>query len=187
VRAQADAAAPGIETAFTSRATDEPDESVVYEHFSLRAPDLLAPGLRGALESYFESWHPLFPFLNGAYVLSAYEAGVAAAMAGSNGPAFPLSPAESLALTAVFKAIVAIGDPTGSVGRAGFPRLSSTSQATMLAHLVLGACQGGSINDLFAIQALVALMLFMYLSRRLRPAMHLSGTVTSKLGSHRPS
>ncbi|BEJ13085.1 hypothetical protein CspHIS471_0302590 [Cutaneotrichosporon sp. HIS471] len=187
VRAQADAAAPGIEQAFTSRAADEPDESVVYEHFSLRASDLLAPGLRASLESYFESWHPLFPFLDGAYVLSAYEAALTAATTRPDGPAFPLSPAESLALTAIFKAIVAIGDD-GTAARAGFPRLASTSQATMLGHLVLGACQGGSINDLFAIQALVALMLFMYLSRRLRPAMHLSGTVTKlafEAGLHR--
>lgn len=190
VRAQADVAcSPGIEQAFTSRAADEPDESAIYEHFSLRATDLLAPGVRGALEAYFETWHPLFPFLDGAYVLSAFESGLGRAVASTAGlgdPAFQLAPAESLVLSAIFKAIVAIGDADGSVGRAGFPRLTSTSQATMLAHLVLGACQGGSVNDLFAIQALVALMLFMYLSRRLRPAMHLSGTVTSERPSSIP-
>ncbi|CAK9783651.1 hypothetical protein CC85DRAFT_84994 [Cutaneotrichosporon oleaginosum] len=188
VRAQADAGAPAIETAFTSRAADEPDETDIYQHFSLRASDLLATGLRAALENYFEAWHPLFPFLDGAYILSAFESGVLSAMEGSESPVFSRSHAESLALTAVFKSIVAIGDTDGAVTRAGFPRLSSTSQATMLAHLVLGACQGGSISDLLAIQALVALMLFMYLTRRLRPAMHLSGTVTKlafEAGLHR--
>lgn len=145
--------------------------------------------MREALESYFETWHPLFPFLDGAYVLSAFEMSVNRSLAASGGGgaaqelvalAFQLAPGEGLVLSAIFKAIVAIGDAGGSVGRAGFPCLTSTSQATMLAHFVLGACQGGSVNDLFAIQALVALMLFMYLSRRLRPAMHLSGTVTSE-------
>lgn len=179
VRAQADVAAPGIEQAFTSRAVDEPDESVVYDQFCLRAQDLLVPGLWDAVESYFENWHPLFPFVDGPYFLAAYDAGVAAAMAGSEGPAFSLPPAESLALTAIFKVVVAIGDTDSAIATAGFPLVSSTSQATMLGHLVLSACQGGSLNDLFAIQALLGLMLYMYLSRRLRPAMHLSGTVTS--------
>ncbi|GMK58087.1 hypothetical protein CspeluHIS016_0501190 [Cutaneotrichosporon spelunceum] len=183
----ADAAALGIEQTLASRAADEPDESLLYEHLSLRASDLLVPGLRAALESYFESWHPLFPFLDGAYVLSSYEAAVTAAAAGTGGQVFPAPPAEGLALTAIFKAIVAIGD-NGAAARAGFPLLTSTSQATMLSHLVLSACQGGSIDDLFAIQALVALMLFMYISRHLRPAMHLSGTVTKlafEAGLHR--
>lgn len=138
--------------------------------------------MREALEAYFETWHPLFPYLDGAFVLDAYERAVATAVGGSNpnALAFQIPPAENLVLSAIFKAIVAIGDVDGKVAQAGFPGLVSTSQTTMLSHLVLGACQGGSVNDLFAIQALVALMLFMYLSRRLRPAMHLSGTVTSE-------
>jgi hypothetical protein len=38
------------------------------------------------------------------------------------------------------------------------------------------------VNDLFALQSLLAIQLYLYASRALRPAMHMSGTLVSESG-----
>ncbi|WWD08208.1 hypothetical protein V865_006319 [Kwoniella europaea PYCC6329] len=206
---------PGIEDAFIHRNHDEPrsDETALYEIYLLRSKDMLEEELlRTRLNRYFALWHPLFPFLDGAYLLQCFNNSVKLAeihkMVQSSDPdsrdngitydqisAFEgLTPEQSLALTTIFLAIFTIGglglDETESnVNSASkIPTIHSTSQATMLGHLVVGACQNSRINDLFGIQALLAMELLFYVKRTYRPAMHLSGVITKlayEAGLHR--
>lgn len=182
---------PGIEEAFIARNdADVPhsDDALFYSHFALKAADLVQAGRgRDALERYFSTWHPLFPFLDGGYIIDLFEcaAGRAARTdpASSETLAFPdLKIEEAMLLSAIFLAIFAIADMGGDdqlSHRPELPRLQSSTQATLLSSLIVGACQNGAVSDTLAIQALVAIMLYFYLSRTLRPAMHLSGIVAS--------
>ncbi|OCF76399.1 hypothetical protein I204_02094 [Kwoniella mangroviensis CBS 8886] len=206
---------PGIEDAFIHRNNDEPrsDETALYDIYLLRSKDMLEEDLlRTRLNRYFAIWHPLFPFLDGAYLLQCFNNSLKLAeihkMVQSNDPdkrddgltfdqisAFEgLTPEQSLALTTIFLVIFTIGglgiDETGSnVDSASkIPTIHSTSQATMLGHLVVGACQNSRIPDLFGIQALLAIELLLYVRRTYRPAMHLSGVITKlayEAGLHR--
>ena len=144
--------------------------------------------LRGRLNEYFTAWHPLFPFLDGAYILQCFNDAVSISNSVAVQPdgtrpvrlAFEgRKEGESLVLSAIFMAVFTIG---GIDYVAGLTLLMGASHATMLAHLILGACQNSSINDLFAIQGLIAIGLFLYTRRILRPAMHLTGTLTSEHG-----
>lgn len=101
-----------------------------------------------------------------------------------------LSAQEGLVLSAIFLAVCSLGglgaeapntsdiENHGTVTKC--PRIMSPSHASTLAHLVVSATQDGKVNDLFALQAILALQLYLYASRALRPAMHLSGILTSK-------
>lgn len=97
-----------------------------------------------------------------------------------------LSAQEGLALSAIFLAVCSLGAllfsdfENGGIGITTFPCIASPSHASTLAHLVVGATQDVKVNDLFAIQAVLALQLYLYATRALRPAMHLSGILTSK-------
>jgi hypothetical protein len=103
-------------------------------------------------------------------------------------PAFlGLSSEEGLLLSATFLSIFALGGlddasasdnllPCASLS----PRLQSPSHATKLAHQIIEIIQTAKVNDLFALQALLAIQLYLYASRALRPAMHMSGTLISK-------
>lgn len=195
---------PGIEEAFIARNNEAPrHDDLFYDPFILKARDLRdAPAIRTALTRYFSTWHPLFPFLDGAYIIECFEnavqgAGIGLGMAGDvgpgvdpNAPAFPgLTVEEGMVLTAIFMALLAIADldaPPTSNADSYLPRLQSSTQANLLANLVFTAVQNSAVNDLFAIQALIAIMLYFYVSRTLRPAMHLSGTVSSTLGHTSP-
>nr|XP_019008172.1 uncharacterized protein I206_06727 [Kwoniella pini CBS 10737]OCF46953.1 hypothetical protein I206_06727 [Kwoniella pini CBS 10737] len=201
---------PGIEDAFIHRNNDEPrsDETALYSIYLLRSRDLLdEPALRLRLNRYFALWHPLFPFLDGPYLLQCFNNSLTLAKTHhtvdtAQGPntgsaetgnvfAFEgLTPEQSLALTTILLVIFSIGglglETPEDVSK--LPAIHSTSQATMLGHLVIGACQNSRINDLFGIQALLAIELFFYLTRKYRPAMHLSGVITKlayEAGLHR--
>lgn len=104
-------------------------------------------------------------------------------------PAFGgMAEEEALALTAVYTSIISIGqlemDTDTAMGRTDpvqcLPVFNSARQATMLAHLVVEASESGGVDDVLAVQALAAIELWLYLSRNLRPAMHLSGTIGSE-------
>lgn len=154
--------------------------------------------MRSRITRYFAVWHPLFPFLDGAYVIRCFDDAVsmaqleammaasgpsgAALFAGSGSSAFAgLSAQEGLVLSAVFLAVISLGDlDDGEHTASEIPRITSPAHANTLAHLVVGATQDGKVNDLFALQALLALQLYLYATRALRPAMHLSGTLTSE-------
>nr|XP_018265129.1 uncharacterized protein I303_01489 [Kwoniella dejecticola CBS 10117]OBR87287.1 hypothetical protein I303_01489 [Kwoniella dejecticola CBS 10117] len=203
---------PGIEDAFIHRNNDEPrsDETALYSIYLLRSKDLLdEEGLRLRLNRYFTIWHPLFPFLDGAYLLQCFNNSLQLAKlhhepdssqvrAPGDGTLDPehqlafdgLTPEQSLALTTIFLAIFTIGglgiETSEDVSK--IPAIHSSSQATMLGHLVVGACQNSRVDDLFGIQALLALELLFYVTRKYRPAMHLSGVLTKlayEAGLHR--
>jgi hypothetical protein len=215
--------------AFINRNNDlEPprqDEVSSYSHFTLRASDLRHhQAMRGCLVEYFRTWHPLLPFLDGAYLISAFDNAVALAQLdealqardagfedrrqGGTGdvssgsgeatrskerdgaafrkdrPAFEgLKEAESLILSAIIKAVVSIGakgmSSLSAEEKAGLPLLLSTTQVTMLGHFIVGASENSSVSDLFAIQALLGIELYLYVTRSMRPAMHLSGVIVS--------
>jgi len=196
---------PGIEEAFIFRTSEtEPrlEEVPFYEHYILKADQLVQSNeidIRACLAGYFSSWHPLFPFLDGAYLIQCLDNAVSMARleemmvhalpdgnstrTGYRKPAFDgLKTEEALVLSAIFMAAIGIGDLMRPIvgNSTSLPRLRTTSQATMLAHLVLGACQNSKVNDLFAIQALLAIQIYLFSTRALRPAMHLSGTTTSE-------
>ena len=143
--------------------------------------------LRDRLDAYFTNWHPLFPFLDGAYILDCFNTalGKTKAFASQPGPVPQPAPtvfddqpnSRSLILSAIFMAVFSIG---GDNTVPGLPLLYDTSHATMIAHLILGACQNSSIDDLLAMQGLLAIVLLLYTRRVLRPALHLSGTLTSE-------
>ena len=106
----------------------------------------------------------------------------------STRPAFRgLSSEEGLILSATFLSIFALGGlddasasdnllPSASLS----PRLRSASHATKLAHQIIEIIQTAKVNDLFALQALLAIQLYLYASRALRSAMHMSGTLISR-------
>lgn len=181
----------------------------MYWQYLLKTSDLRHDAaLRSRITKYFETWHPLFPFLDGAYLIRCFDDAVnmaqLEAMMSSSVPsgsmafnssassAFTgLSAQEGLALSAIFLAVCSLGGLSlsdtgnGAVGVFGgdsatCPRITSPSHASTLAHLVVGATQDGKVNDLFALQAVLALQLYLYATRALRPAMHLSGILTSK-------
>lgn len=105
-----------------------------------------------------------------------------------------LSAQEGLALSTIFLAVCSLGglsldeevvsNDAPAVGINGYPRIASPSHASTLAHLVVGAAQDGKVNDLFALQAILALQLYLYATRALRPAMHLSGILTREYLPH---
>lgn len=198
-----DVPSEGIEEAFIYRNHyEEPraTEAQYYNQYSLKVTDLLASDrLRTRLNSYFTLWHPLFPFLDGAYLLQCFSNAVSLATqnttatnagmqgqgmgTGSGGDrcAFEgLKAEEALVLSAIMMAVFTIGVEDGRINDAGLPLYRGASHATMVAHLIVGACQNSKINDLFAIQGLIAIELYLYTTRTLRPAMHLSGTVSSE-------
>jgi hypothetical protein len=183
-------------------------EIALYDPFLLKSTDLRRHDeLRARLNRYFLKWHPLFPFLDGAYVLQCFDNAVALSELEAMMPA-TLSPEgngsaplggqhafqglkmdDALVLTAVFTSVFSIGDmdePSGSgsgnigEGRRPLPLFRSTKQVTTLANLIVGCCQDSSVNDMFALQALASLELRLYATRSFRPAMHLSGTVASE-------
>lgn len=104
-------------------------------------------------------------------------------------PAFSgLSSEEGLILSATFLSIFALGRldnasasdnllPSASLS----PRLRSPSHATRLAHQIIEIIQTAKVNDLFALQSLLAIQIYLYASRALRPAMHMSGTLISEI------
>jgi hypothetical protein len=193
-----------IEQAFIARNTGKSSDAMaqLYEHEILRIGDLRSrTELRDCITRYFARWHPLFPFLDGVYLIQCFDN--AADMARSDEevvrnrhdetgiaarPAFSgLSSEEGLILSATFLSIFALGGlddasasdnllPSAIVS----PRLRSASHATKLAHQIIEIIQTAKVNDLFALQALLAIQLYLYASRALRPAMHMSGTLISK-------
>nr|XP_019044403.1 hypothetical protein I302_07687 [Kwoniella bestiolae CBS 10118]OCF23333.1 hypothetical protein I302_07687 [Kwoniella bestiolae CBS 10118] len=200
---------PGIEDAFMQRNNDEPrsDETALYDIYLLRTKDLLEEEtLRTRLNRYFATWHPLFPFLDGAYLLQCFNNSLNLAkihhtviplesIQDSQISAFEgLTHEQSLALTTIFLVVFTIGglglieSGNGLNSSSKVPQIHSTSQATMLGHLIVGACQNSRINDLFGIQALLAIELLFYVTRTFRPAMHLSGVIAKlafEAGLHR--
>lgn len=190
-----------IEQAFISR-HDELDSGADdprHIQHTLTNIDLLQhEALRSRITRYFAIWHPLFPFLDGAYVIRCFDDAVSMAqleamvtasgpggaglLAGTGSSAFAgLSAQEGLVLSAIFLVVITLGDLDCGDGRSqGLPHLTSPAHANTLAHLVVGATQAGKVNDLFALQALLGVQLYLYATRALRPAMHLSGLLTSK-------
>lgn len=195
-----------IEQAFIARNTGKSSDSTVqsYEHEILKVGDLRKPQLRDCITQYFARWHPLFPFLDGTYLIRCFDE--AADVARCDGdilgnchdetriaarPAFSgLSPEEGLILSAIFLSIFALGSlddvrasdnllPSTSLP----PRLRSASHATRLAHQIIEIVQTAKVNDIFALQSLLAIQLYLYATRVLRPAMLMSGTLISKLKS----
>lgn len=178
------------------------DEVSHYSQFTLQATDLKQhERIRQALKQYFAVWHPLFPFLDGAYLISSFDSAVALAQmneaitaslaSSSTAPPPPplrqrqafdgLKEEEDLVMSAIFKAVISIGAMDMSVEeKAGLPVWFSTTQVTMIGHFIVGAIENSSVSDLLAIQALLGIELYLYLSRLMRPAMHLSGVISSE-------
>lgn len=196
----------GIDEVYVNRNNDiEPrkDEVSHYSQFTLQASDLKHhEKIRQALKQYFATWHPLFPFLDGTYLISSFDSAVALAQmneainaslatSSESGNAPPslqnrqafdgLKEEEDLVMSAIFKAVISIGAMTLSPEeRAGLPVWFSTTQVTMIGHFIVGAIENSSVSDLLAIQALLGIELYLYVSRLMRPAMHLSGVISSK-------
>lgn len=180
-----DSTSGNIEEAFIYRTNNEEPraaEAHFYAQYLLKTSDLLQEEvLRSRFDAYFAIWHPLFPFLDGAYLLQCFSNALVMAKLGTSSTARQafegLKEEEALVLSAIMMAVFSMG---GDKDTLGLPLLRGTSHATMLAHLILGACQNSTINDLFAVQGLIAIELYLYSTRTLRPAMHLSGTITSE-------
>jgi hypothetical protein len=148
--------------------------------------------LRDRITRYFFTWHPLFPFLDGAYLIQCFDnatnmaklQGIMTA-AGPINPALSafegLSPEQGLVLSAMFLAVFALGRLDEQSPSDTCVYLYSASHAMTLGNMIIGAVQNSKVNDLFAIQALLAIQLYLYATRALRPAMHMSGILTSKL------
>lgn len=168
----------------------------------LRVSDLLsASELRVCITRYFARWHPLFPFLDGAHLIQCFDNAVNMAKvdrelqgmdsdgtAAESQPAFSgLSSEDALILSATFLSIFALGSLDNSstsdnlLPNTCLPRrLRSASHATKLAHQIIEIMQTARVNDLFGLQSLLAIQLYLYASRALRPAMHMSGILTSR-------
>jgi hypothetical protein len=197
-----------IEQAFIARNTGRSSEVTprFFEGEILKASDLRSSAkLRDCITRYFARWHPLFPFLDGAYLIQCFDNAVNLATADSRhyvnqdkqSDTLPstqvafrgLSPEEGLILSATFLAIFALGglDEASASDNllpiaSHHPHLRSASHATKLAHQIIEIIQTSKVNDLFALQSLLAIQLYLYASRALRPAMHMSGTLVSESG-----
>lgn len=151
-------------------------------------PHLLAPietgtatDLKQCFNVYFSTWHPLFPFLDGVYLRNIFDTWYESVRQGNNLYQTMLDGVreeEALVLTAVFRAIFTIGGKIRSTNTPGF---ENASDATALAHVVVDACDSLRIDHVSAIQAIFAIALSLFFTRRLRQASHLVGIVLSKL------
>jgi len=192
-----------IEQAFITRNTGRPFEESAhtFDHHLLKVSDFRSePALRAFITGYFGRWHPLFPFLDGAYLIQCFdgaielssreaiESGYDVQHSSNSKMAFQgLSLEEGLMLSATFISIFSLGglDSTSTSDNLlpttnDYPRFRSASHATRLAHQIVEIIQTAKVNDLFALQSLLAIQLYLYASRSLRPAMHMSGTLISK-------
>ena len=192
-----------IEQAFITRNTGRPlEESAhTFDHHLLKVSDFRSePALRAFITGYFGRWHPLFPFLDGAYLIQCFDgavdlssreaiqSGYDVQYSSNSKMAFQgLSLEEGLILSATFISIFSLGglDSTSASDNLlpttnDYPRFRSASHATRLAHQIVEIIQTAKVNDLFALQSLLAIQLYLYASRSLRPAMHMSGTLISK-------
>jgi hypothetical protein len=205
----ADAQDNGIEDAFVHRNNEDiarPEPVEAHRPYLLVALDFLRDDiLRRYLNAYFSVWHPLFPFLDGAYLIQCFDNAasiaqlsemVASSLPGSSSASHPhmSSPAfegltsdQALVLSAIFKSIFSISsidvsdDTPESEGSRRLPTFESSEQAMMYTHLIVSACQSSRLTEMFALQGLLAIQLYLYSRRKLRPAMHLSGISTSGL------
>jgi hypothetical protein len=193
----------GILEAFFSR-TDELQAGSTsaaggpYEPHILSASDfLLEAELRARFSQYFALWHPLFPFLDGAHIKQGFEQALASAkvhniLSGSSPSAAAygknvfegMSVEHALVFTAILRSISTIGTRGGIMPGEepvrGVPSFQSSSQVTLLGRLILDACEESRLSDALAVQGLLALLLTLYVSRKMRPASHLCATVISE-------
>jgi hypothetical protein len=125
-------------------------------------------------DEYFSTWHPLLPFLDGkaafVYLNRLFDAKLADA-----------GDAEALLISAVISSIVGIGAlEQTEVAANDLPGFSSARAATSTAYMIVDACDESLVNDIEGIQALVAITLYLYATRKHRQASHLCGVIVSE-------
>jgi hypothetical protein len=148
----------------------------IYRSQCLR-PDQLGNKVetKRLFDEYFSTWHPLLPFLDGkaafVYLNRLFDAKLADA-----------GDAEALLISAVISSIVGIGAlGQTDVGANDLPGFSSARAATSTAYMIVDACDESLVNDIEGIQALVAITLYLYATRKHRQASHLCGVIVSEL------
>lgn len=125
-------------------------------------------------DEYFSTWHPLLPFLDGKAAFLSLNRSFEAKLTDAGD-------AEALLISAVISSIVGIG----ALGQADIvtndlPGFSSARTATSMAYTIVDACDESLVNDIEGIQALVAIALYLYATRRHRQASHLCGVIVSE-------
>lgn len=153
------------------------EEQPSYTPYLLTAGDFSDEAeLRSRFNTYFANWHPLFPFLDGAYLQGIFKRCAGNARAGV--AVFEgMGGEHALVLSAIFRSIFTIGG-TGRAGP-GIPIFTDSTSASTLAMVVLGACESNRLDHISTVQALFAIELSLYFARRFRPASHLSGLINS--------
>lgn len=142
--------------------------------------------IRERFDRYFSIWHPLFPFLDGARLSQTLDAaanvsrGIAAA---SNGRLLGETSNEELGLSTIILSVISIGSLGQTADSVDLPVLQSATHGTWLAYTIMDALDNGAINSLLALQALVAVDLYLYAARRSRQAYRLCGSIISMLCS----
>ena len=153
----------------------------VYRSQCLRPDQLVNKAeTKQLFDEYFSTWHPLLPFLDGkaafAYLNRLFEAKLADA-----------GDAEALLMSAVISSIVGIGAlGQTDTSRSDLPAFGSSRAATSMAYMIVDACDESLVNDIEGLQALVAITLYLYATRKHRQASHLCGVIISESCSETP-
>lgn len=186
----ADGSEARIDEAFVRRTNEERSggepqqwEDNPYRPFCLRLDQCLDDTeLWRCLTAYFAVWHPLFPFLDGRTAQSDLQEALNGRATHTDSRRDALAfrmddDALRLTKTVVLTSIVSISRIGHARSSASLPEFQSTRQATNMAYMVIDACDHSSVNNLLAVQALVAVDLFLYASHKIRQAFHLSGII----------
>jgi hypothetical protein len=136
-------------------------------------------GLQLYFNNYFTVWHPLFPFLDGLSLRDAFSRCCANARHG-NEVFEGMRAEEALVLSVTLQAVFEIGGRRSKLGGTVPTRIDPT----LIAHLILSACETSRLDHVVAIRALCAITLSLWNSRRFRSASHLSGTNISEYKLH---
>ena len=132
--------------------------------------------LQNRFGRYFSHIHPLFPFLDGAQVREAFKGCLQYAHhVDSSCCAFDNVSGDALVTTVVLRSIFAMGRRSDEGSH-----FSDTNLPTRLAQEVLAAYESSQIGPIPAIQAMFAIVLALFFSRRFRPAAHWLALITSE-------
>ncbi|WVR08892.1 hypothetical protein IAU60_005951 [Kwoniella sp. DSM 27419] len=136
------------------------------------------------MDMYFEMWHPLFPFLDGQQVVEQLDR-YAAAQTSIDGYQTTEQPEHDLVLSTILHCIFCItqSDDLNSPNRP-YPMILPPPDAFILASLICSALEEAKIGDLFAIQGLLCLQLYLWTEKKYRPASHLGGMITKIALAH---
>lgn len=147
--------------AFISQMEGDTGSKLDYRPYILNWGEFDVAAMQKRMDDYFTIWHPLFPFLDGAYIRNAFNTAK--------------EPEEGLILSVIFRAIFTIAGQGGRV-----PIFADSTYATTLGNILLNACESSVIDVVPTVQALFAIELMLYTKRQFRPASHISGTIASE-------